>query len=99
MSIKVKLFLGEQDGLVFSARTIPDVMWIMTYEARKMVEESRRLGIDIDEDDEPLPRLPYRLSSVVQLRNGEQDALYRFDESLLYPESEREALPGEDASQ
>lgn len=99
MSVTVKLFLGEQDGLAFSARSAPEIMWIMSYEARKMVDESRKLGIDIDEDVEPLPRLPYRLSSLVHVPGGGMDALYRFDESLLHQESEQEVLPGEDGAQ
>jgi len=95
VSIKVNLFLGEQDGLSFRVKHTPEVMWVMSYEARKRVAESERLGIEIS-DEEPLPRLPYRFSSI----NGEGDkrvALYVYDESQLYP-PEVEAVSDDEAS-
>lgn len=96
MSVTVKLILGEQDGLSFKARHTPEIMWIMSYEAREITRQSRDLGIDISEMDEPLPRLPYRLSSILDDEECGRIAFYTFDQDLLTPE---DALPGEDSAQ
>lgn len=95
MSVKVKLFLGEQDGLTFRVKHLPEVMWVMSYEARKRVEEYRRLGVEVS-DEEPLPRLPYKFSSIND-EDNEQVALYTYDESQLYP-SETETVSDDESA-